>query len=83
MFKLESSTLKALSVEDSNLVKAKKKADMNCLLHWHSIHWWENPDGSAVKNMPLTQKTWEMKVQSLGWKDPLKEEIATHFSILA
>ena len=55
MFKLESSTLKALSVEDSILVKAKKKADMNCLLHWHSIYWWENPSGSAVKNVPVTQ----------------------------
>ena len=55
MFKSESSTLKALTVEDSNLVKAKKKADMNCLLHWHSMHWWENPDGSAVKNVPAIQ----------------------------
>ena len=26
------------------------------------------------------QKTW---VQSLGWKDPLEKEMATHFSILA
>ena len=25
----------------------------------------------------------EMQVQSLGWEDPLKEEMATHFSILA
>ena len=25
----------------------------------------------------------EMKVQSLGWKDPLEEEMATHSSILA
>ena len=24
-----------------------------------------------------------MCVQSLGWEDPLEEEIATHFSILA
>ena len=24
-----------------------------------------------------------MQVQSLGWEDPLKEEIATHSSILA
>jgi len=26
------------------------------------------------------QETW---VQSLGWEDPLEEEMATHFSILA
>ena len=25
----------------------------------------------------------EMQVQSLGWEDPLEEEIATHLSILA
>ena len=26
---------------------------------------------------------WETRVQSLGWKDPLKKEMATHSSILA
>ena len=30
--------------------------------------------------MPETQK---MKVWSLGWEDPLEEEMATHSSILA
>ena len=30
--------------------------------------------------MQETQETW---VQSLGWEDPLEEEMATHFSILA
>ena len=29
------------------------------------------------------QETEEMKVQSLGWEDPLEEEMATHSSILA
>ena len=33
-----------------------------------------------VKNLPAMQKTW---VQSLGQKDPLEKEMATHFSILA
>ena len=33
-----------------------------------------------VKNLPVMQETW---VQSLGWEDPLEEEMATHFSILA
>jgi len=28
------------------------------------------------------QETKEMKVRSLGWEDPLKEEMATHSSIL-
>ena len=33
-----------------------------------------------VKNPPAKQ---EMQVQSLGWEDPLEEEIATHSNILA
>ena len=33
-----------------------------------------------VKNLPAMQETW---VQSLGWEDPLEEEMATHSNILA
>ena len=33
-----------------------------------------------VKNLPAMWETW---VQSLGWEDPLEEEMATHSSILA
>ena len=33
-----------------------------------------------VKNPPVRQET---QVQSLGGEDPLKKEMATHFSILA
>ena len=29
------------------------------------------------------QETWETRVQSLGWEDPLEEGKATHSSILA
>ena len=32
-----------------------------------------------VKNPSAEQETW---VQSLGWEDPLEEELATHFSML-
>ena len=35
------------------------------------------PSGSAV------QETHEMWVRSLGWEDQLKEDMATHSSILA
>jgi len=28
------------------------------------------------------QEIQEMQVQSLGWEDPLEEEMTTHFSIL-
>ena len=33
-----------------------------------------------IKHLPAMQETW---VQSLGWKDPLEKEVATHSSILA
>ena len=33
-----------------------------------------------VKNLPSSAEIW---VQSLGWEDPLEEEMATHSSILA
>ena len=33
-----------------------------------------------VKSLPAMQETW---IQSLGWEDPLEEEMATHSSILA
>ena len=36
-----------------------------------------------VKNLPVIQKTQEMQIGFLGQEDPLKEEMATHFSILA
>ena len=32
-----------------------------------------------IKRLPEMQ---EMQVQSLGWEDPLEEEMATHSSIL-
>ena len=42
--------------------------------------------GSVVKNLPAmqeTQETQEMRVQFLGWEDPLEESMATHSSFLA
>ena len=38
------------------------------------------PDGSDSKNPPAMQET---GVRSLGWKDPLEEEMATQSSVLA
>ena len=37
------------------------------------------PGGLVVKNLPAMQEMW---VRSLGWKDPLEEEMATYSSIL-
>ena len=38
------------------------------------------PCDSAVRNQRAMRETW---VQSLGWKDPLEEDMVTHCSILA
>ena len=39
-----------------------------------------SPVAQRVKNLPAIQETW---ARSLGWKDPLEKEIATHCSSLA
>ena len=36
-----------------------------------------------ANNLPAMQKTKETWVRSLGWEDPLEEEMATHSNILA
>ena len=36
-----------------------------------------------MKNPPAVQEIPETWVRSLGWEDPLEEEMATHSSILA
>ena len=40
------------------------------------------PGGSVVMTLPAVGGLRETGVQSLGWKEPLEEELATHFSIL-
>ena len=39
--------------------------------------------GSVVNNLPVMQKPQEPQAWSLGWEDPLEEEMAAHSSILA
>ena len=44
------------------------------------------PDGSALKNLPAMQKTWETRIPSLGREDPLGQEgplVSTYSSVLA
>ena len=36
-----------------------------------------------VKNLSAMQETQDTQVRSLGWEDPLEEEMATHSKILA
>ena len=37
----------------------------------------------GVKDTPAMQEMQEVRVQSLGWEDPLEKGMATHSSILA
>ena len=41
---------------------------------------WASLGGSLVKNLPAKQ---EMRVQPLGWEDPLEKGMSTHSSILS
>ena len=43
-------------------------------------YFWTSLVAQTVKNPPALRETW---VQSLGWEEPLEEDTATHFSILA
>ena len=47
---------------------------------WHYSGHWVYLVAQSVKNLPAMQ---EIQVQSLGWEDPLKKEMATHSSIFA
>ena len=42
-----------------------------------------SPMAQWVKTPPAMQETRETQVQSLGWEDPLEEEMAAHSSALA
>ena len=41
---------------------------------------WASLVAQMIKTLPAVQETW---VRSLGWEDPLEDEMATHSSILA
>ena len=41
------------------------------------------PGGTVVKNPPAKAGDTDMQGRSLGWEDPLEEEMATHSTILA
>ena len=44
---------------------------------------WASRMAQWIKNLPATQETQEIWVPSLGWEDPLEQEMATHSNILA
>ena len=41
------------------------------------------PGSSVVKNPPTMQAAQEKRARSLGWEDPLAQEMTTHYSIPA
>ena len=45
--------------------------------------YWASLMSQWVKNPPAMQEMEEIRVRSLGWEDPLEEEMTTHSSILA
>ena len=52
------------------------KSKLNSLLEWTGA----SLVAQAVKHLPAMWETW---VRSLGWEDPLENEMATHSSTLA
>ena len=60
------------------LAKKKKKNAHNSPSQASTV--WASLVAQMVKHLPEMQKT---RVQSLGQKDPLEKEMATHSSILA
>ena len=52
-------------------------------LNWTEYKCMGFPAGSVVKNWPAVQEPQETRVQSLGWEDPVEEEMTTLSSILA
>ena len=60
-----------------NLDEWVKKKKVVCIYNRASL------TAQWVKNPPAVQETYEMRVWSLGWEDPLEKEMATHSSIFA
>ena len=48
----------------------------------YHIYIYSFPGGSVVKNPPAVWESQKMRVQPLGWEDPLEESMATCSSIL-
>ena len=53
------------------------------ILEWVAICFSRRSVVQLVKNLPANAETQETWVRSLGWEDPLEEEMATHSSIPA
>ena len=76
---LQARLLEWVAIALSDICTTLYKIDNKDLLY--SIGGFSN--GSAVKNLPATQKTQEMQVEFLDREDPLEESMATYSSIPA
>ena len=54
--------------------------DLKATITYFKVNLQGFPGGAVVKNPSAVQEMW---VGSLGWEDPLEEEMATHSSSLA
>ena len=80
--KLDLVSLKGTAMSSSVLVICEfgiSSGRAPCLLSCFAS-FWASLVVQMVKNLPAMQET---QIQSLGWKDALKNGMATHFSILA
>ena len=69
--------------ENSKVWRSRKRSakDVNLrTIFGHSTIKLGFPVAQRLKRLPAVWETW---VRSLGWEDPLEEEMATHSSILA
>ena len=48
-----------------------------------SLTGWASLMASVVKNPPAFQERQETRIRSLGWENPLEEEMPTHSSVFA
>ena len=68
-----------VSVKDNRNIQSLLSV-YHAVIHMDYLRTWASLVAQTVKNLPAMQET---RVQSLGQKDPLEKEMASHSSILA
>ena len=79
-FTYERMDLEKIKQEKNGQLYVKSGKKKKKTLAHRLVVWWLPVEPQTVKNLPPTQETW---VQTLGWEDPLEEDMATYSSILA
>ena len=76
---LELSKESACNAEDSDLIPGSERSPGDGI-RYPLQYSWASLVTQMVKNLPAMRETW---IRSLGWEDPLKEDMTTHSSIRA